>query len=83
MEGKNQMKNALIIGLTGLTALCALGYQSAVDDLKNAREDYKNLKAQTKMNDILLSKLWDAAPAEAKARISADAMNEYFRTKKN
>ena len=77
------MKNALIIGLTGLTAMCALGYQSAVDDLKNAREDYKNLKAQTKMNDILLSKLWDASPAEAKAHITEEAMNEYFRTKEN
>ena len=77
------MKNALIIGLTGLTALCALGYQSAVDDLTNAREDYKNLKAQTKMNDILLSKLWKAAPAEAKGSIFADALDEYFKTKKN
>ena len=77
------MKNALIIGLTGLTALCAIGYQSAVDDLKNAREDNKNLKAQNKMNDILIRKLWSTAPAEAKGSIVADALDEYFRTKKN
>ena len=77
------MKNALIIGLTGLTALCVIGYQSALDDLTNAREDNKNLKAQNKMNDILIRKLWNTAPAEAKGSIFADALDEYFKTKKN